>query len=723
MKRIFLFIIFFLALIGIFFFGKAILEQNEQLYAPALVFGQEDESIFLLHRPAEIENTSLIEHYNNPLVKNLSAIRWGNFSETTVYISKNRPLLIFKTNYNWKTKQVEELKNAIKSENSEVLHQGRYLMVKEKGFTLAPTKNPLQPLNEFDKKASANQWDITDEGEWKRTDIYALHQGYYEYISQRTTHQFGKAVEDVDRFASVLPQNIERYIFHERFFAIASDSFIAKSPMNEWLDKGFVEIFFKNNRILVSDYRTKQLPSLLLLEKSDEEDSIVFDQPIKSFIGFQLTENFPANADQRFYCTILEDKTIFSENREVLEEIVLRYNLGETLALNEEKQEQLFGDLPQKVHYRYIDRESKRSITFKKDLRFEVATVPPGESLVMTDDNNWSFNPGFEKIKEMTPISDHLRGGHSLFIHDDKGNYKLITQIGEVIWEGTADSTILSPPKVVDVFENNKKQLLFTTAKKVYLIDLKGNSVGSFPYTSDHPLSSSVSTFKWNGTIRFLVGNQKGELIMLNNTGKELNVIQIDKNPIADTPFALNVSGNLRAWVLDNKNRTYLAYLETPAKREDKGQSSARFFVKTGKSVTGLYSKEGRIYTEDMEKSTKIIAEGKLLSTKNKTIVVQNQNEISLFNFDGALTYPLTLGFNEVGKVIPFVHQKKRFTLVFDYLGNKVYLYDQAGLVVEGFPLEARGDIAMSIDKEIDLLNIFTLLNDNIYCYKQKLEP
>ena len=722
MKRISLFIIVALSLIGIVFFGRDLLQKSEVLYAPEFIFSEEDQSVFLLHRSEEIQNTGWIEQFNNPLALNLSAIDWTELSDVGVYISYKRPILIFNSDFNWKNKQIESLKNSIKSSNTSVFYAGRYALVVDDSLSIQPNETPISVFSEFDKKASANLWTHQREQGWKRTDIYSLDKGYFEYISQRTTKQLGSAVHDVELFSSIIPQNIEQYVFHERFYAAEKDSVLNESPMSTWLDKGFVELAFKEEKVLITDYRTQQLPSLILLEKSIEEDSLNYEDQIKSFVGFQLTKSFPTEPNGRFYAVTIEDKTVFSENKSTLEEILLRYNLGETLALNEQKRNQLFGDLPQKSHYRYIDRERKESITFKNDLRFTVATLPPGEELVMTVDNNWSFNPGFDKIQGMVPVSDHLRGGHSLFVYDSRGNYKLISQTGAPIWEGKADSSLLFTPKIIDVFENNKKQLLFTTAKNLYLIDLNGNDVGSFPYRSDYSLSSNVSTFKWNGTLRFLIGNQKGELIMLNNTGKELNVVQIHQHPVQATPFALNVAGNLRAWVIDQANQTYLAYLETPARREGFGKSSASEFMKTGKEVSGLTTENGKVSIEKMDKTTQLVGEGKFLGIENDLVILQNKNELSFFNFDGKLIYPLVLSFNEVGRVIPFVFNQKRFTLVFDYLGNKVYLYDSSGVVYDDFPKEARQDISMSIDKEARLLNVFTVLNNNIFCYKIKLD-
>src|SRR5690554_7524028 len=97
---------------------------------------------------------------------------------------------------------------------------------------------------------------------------------------------------------------------------------------------------------------------------------------------------------------------------------------------------------------------------------------------------------------------------------------------------------------VVDVFNNNKHQFLFRTKRQIHLIDLNGNDVGGFPYQSEHDSTTGISEFVWNGTKRFLIGNQQGEIIMLNSAGLELNIIQFGKEGIVSTPYALNIKGN-----------------------------------------------------------------------------------------------------------------------------------------------------------------------------------
>lgn len=720
MKRLFIIVITLASVAGVIFFGIELTKQNDRKYAPENVFSEIDEQVLLINRFDEVKTMDIFTILeNNSFISSIESIPWGKLRDVRVYLSKKRSIALFEHIKTWTTQDIELVSSYFKESSTNIYNEGAFLLLVRDTLSIKPESSLTNThFLEKDKKASANSWDFQGDS-WKRTDIYALEKGYFEYKSKIAHKNFGKAVDDIELFSSVLPQNIEMYSFKERFYAVTEDSVLKNSPLNEWLDKGLVTGKYKGEKILITDYKAQQTPSIILLEKSLDEDSVFFDGDIKSFTGFQLTAEFPSHQKGRVYLVEIEDKTIFTESKSLAQNIMLKYSLGETLALNNLKRNQFFEGLPRHTNARFIDRDLKQSTSFKGKLRFEVSTLPPGENLVMTTTDNWSFNPNFDKIAGFTPIKDHLRGGFSLFCYDNQGNYILTTQNGEVVWSGKTDTSIVGKPKTIDLFENNKKQLLFTTHSSVYLIDLNGHHVSSFPYQSESIITTGVSTFKWNNKMRFLVGNEKGELYMLDNSGQELNVLQIDKYPLKATPFALNVGGNLRAWVTDDSKTTKLAYLETPAKAEKLINSNAEKYIKSSGTVFGFYNKENKVYKEAMQSNNPIfIAEGKLLEVTDQFISIQKNNEVSYFSHSGDLLQVQKLKFNEVGHTDRFFYNNEAYIGVFDYLENNYFLYDSYGEILDGFPKEAKKHVAISLDKKEGVLAIYTVLNNTLICYK-----
>lgn len=720
MGRFILYVVVFISILWTGFTGYDLIINSKTRYAPEFVFGSEDEGVLLVRKVNEIRFGDFIELTNkNPFSRELENIEQLNFGQINYFISANRAILLLEKKGSWKKSQVDQLQKTVKIANATIVYDGSYVLIaKDVSVELNPSS--LIDYSNGDKKASANFWKLSGGKNVIRTDVYALESGYFQYQSSVNDTKYGKAVPDNEVFTSVLPQSIEKYEFFERFYAAQMDSVYAESPLNEWVDLGYVLAEFNNQRVLVSDYRAQQVPSLVLLEHASNADSILLDDDIKLIKGIQLTKDFPSKPNAPFYLFEIEDKALFTESLDVAKKIQIAYQMGETLKLNQPKSEQLFSGLPTKTNYKKVERDLKTSVTFKNNLRFEVTTVPPGEQLIAAVSSTWT-NGDLNQYEGFVPIIDHIRGGHSLFAYSKTGDYVLINNNGDVVWKGNADTSFIDQPQVIDIFENDKHQLLFTTHKSVYLIDLNGNMVGSFPYKSDYFMTSSVSYFRWKNTTRFLVGNSKGELAMLNTSGSELNIVQASTRPLVKQTFALNINGDLRGWCIDDNSEKLLTYLEKPIKTQRIGKSSAVSFEKMGGEVIGYFNENGSVYSESMMSSKqKSISEGELIST-TKNIIVKKNNKITVFNHSGQLQQAIDIKFNEVSSVFIINIIKLKYTLVLDYFKNNIYCYNNNGEPIPGFPKEGSMLLNASYNPLSNELNIYTIISNSVVCHKIKL--
>lgn len=722
MKRILLLGIVVASIFWAVFAGYELLNNTITRYAPHNIFSEEDEGVMLVHRLHELQNAdvlSVLEH--NPFIGNLIGVNELGLPNLKFFLSEARPVLIIENEVYWKERQLEEVQRYFNREGTYFFNEGRFLVV----TLLAAidfTDSPVSFFEDGDKKATANYWKHVAEDEWKRTDLYALPKGFYEYKTQVTNLSFGEPVSDIQYFSSVIPDQVEKYSFFERFYASKKDSVLAKSVMFDWLDKGFVQASFKGERFLVTDYQPKQRPSLVLLENSEQEDSVKLGEDIQSFLGFQLTHNFPSKPKGRIYVLELEDKSIITESKALAEKIMLVYSLGETLALNEKKRIAFFEGLPSSVNFRYVDATEKQSLTWNGDFIFEVSTLPPGDNLLPTSSENWSHQLQLGKVHSFTPIPDHIRGGNSLFVIDEQGKFLLLNQSGNLVWRGKLDSTVVGRPEVIDLYENKKHQLLINSVSSVYLIDLNGDHVASFPYRAKQRITSSSSVFKWNGTTRFLFGDEKGELVMLNQNGQELTIVQVGTAPIKARPYALNIGGNLRAWAINSNSERYLAYLETPARAESLGRSNAKHFLKSGSEVFGFYSDDKKLYREPMRgQNADFIGEGNLIKADGYELIAHFNNELFRYTIEGNLLGTQRIGFNEVGQVKSIMVKGVKYLAVYDYLENNIYLYNEVGDVLDGFPKEAQQQVQLRFQPKTSILEVYTLVNKALVCYKINL--
>lgn len=722
MKRVALITIVVAAILWIAYAGYELFFKDANKIAPKHLFCEADGGVLLINRIHEVKRADYLKVIeSNDLSASLHAIDslYISYPKLRIYASVNRDILVLDNEDFWKRKDEKTIKAFFPQEGVQLKREGRYVRIAT-DFKSCTNNEALDIFIEADKKASANYWQFTD-NRWKRTDVYNLDKGFFEYRSSDPGATYGKAVNEVDRFSPVLPSSLSNYTFYERFYAAAQDSIFREGPMGSWVDLGYVTFNYRDQKILCSDYRSKQQPGLILIERTEQDDSVNVDDEIMSFQGFKLTNEFPESSADRIFVMEIEDKVFFSSNKKVLQQLKIDYQLGKTLALQPKLKKELFGGLPTLANYRFVNPDRKMSLTWKQDLLFEVNTQPPHAQLTEEERTSWSYSPEF-KIFKIVPIPDHLRKGTSALVIGEKGNYELIGPFGNQIWKGSVSGKIVGDVKVVDVFDNDKHQFLLRTERKVHLIDLNGNEVGGFPYRSDHKLTSGISAFVWNGTKRFLVGNEKGEVIMLNSSGRELTIIQLSSNPIINKPYALNVKGNLRSWAIDKEGSQFLGYLETPAKAEKLGKTTARHFAKYDGTVVGYFEKEGEIYSQQIEnQESQLVEKGSIAHLNENVMVVNKESTLLFIGHNGQTSTMIDPPFNEINSIHLIEKEDNQFVLVMDYLKNKIYLYNSLGEVVEEFPKEGRKNTYCHPNEMSERLSIYTTIENSIVCYKVKL--
>jgi hypothetical protein len=723
MKKIIIGFLVVAALIWSVYAALYLVNESGSQFEPQRVFGIEDETILILQRPNEMQSSPIFQQFNNhPLIASVSAVNWQNFGVSSIFISAKRPLVLAEKRNTWSQNEMQQIEAYFKQNNIQIRRDGKFLIIHQlNNFNKQETKSFI--ISNKDKNASGIVFNFNPgQNTWEKTEIYALTDGYFEYRSATSNYKVGVPIKDIDVFSAVLPKNIQAYHFYDKFYYQTKDSVFKDGLMLEWLEIGFVKAEYQNQTILVSDYRAQQLPRLVLLEKA-LEDSILQTGDIASFSGFQLTNFFPSNKNGRFYLVEIEDKTIFTEDKSLAQDILLQYNLGETLLLSPSIAEHFFGRLPQFTNERRISANENASVTIRNNLKVEVITAPLSSEQSFLVADSWTRTLDIEDITDIVAIPDHIRGGTSFFVSGKSGKYVLVNgQNGGIIWSGDLGEKILHRPQVIDLFENDKHQLLLVSNKAVHLLDLNGEAVNGFPYQSNTSFASNISALKWKNSMQFVLGNDKGEIVLINNQGQELNVIQLSTQPIKKGVFAKNVQGKLRVFGIDSDDFAHLGYLETNAAPQRLGKVYADFIEKIGPNVKGVRAvgENVQLWNSVNPSEEQSFATGKILAADNGNIYIQKNNQIQLFDWNGKLQFEVSLGFNEVA--MPKFIQKSgssKILIAMDYLTNKIHAVDENGTSLEGFPKEGRKMLAVA--KEKQQLQIVTTINGALVGYLVEL--
>ena len=108
-------------------------------------------------------------------------------------------------------------------------------------------------------------------------------------------------------------------------------------------------------------------------------------------------------------------------------------------------------------------------------------------------------------------------------IQDYNNKLYYITENKENRWHKELDDKIIGDISFGDFFKNKKAQMIFNTSKDLYMLDVFGRDVDSYPIKIDNSTNLSHSLFDYNNTkkYRVLIPTNK-QIINLDKKGKKV---------------------------------------------------------------------------------------------------------------------------------------------------------------------------------------------------------
>jgi hypothetical protein len=109
-------------------------------------------------------------------------------------------------------------------------------------------------------------------------------------------------------------------------------------------------------------------------------------------------------------------------------------------------------------------------------------------------------------------------------IQDKRTNLYLVSSTGKILWKQSLGEKILGKAYLIDYYKNNKQQILFNTAEKLYLFDKKGRSLKGFPvkFKSNATNGIAVTDFDGNKNYRFYLAFANKTFVSLSRDGKKV---------------------------------------------------------------------------------------------------------------------------------------------------------------------------------------------------------
>jgi hypothetical protein len=122
-------------------------------------------------------------------------------------------------------------------------------------------------------------------------------------------------------------------------------------------------------------------------------------------------------------------------------------------------------------------------------------------------------------------VMNHYTKANEIVVQDSANHVYLIDNKGNVLWKKLIDGPIISDVVQIDVYRNNKLQLLFNTSEKLYLLDRNGKHVTNYPVTIKDGASTGMTLVDYdkNRDYRILIPTNKRRILNFTGTGEEVD--------------------------------------------------------------------------------------------------------------------------------------------------------------------------------------------------------
>lgn len=338
-------------------------------------------------------------------------------------------------------------------------------------------------------------------------------------------------------------------------------------------------------------------------------------------------------------------------------------------------------------------------------------------------------------------VLNHKTKAKEIFVQDDANKIYLISNIGKVIWTKQLQGPIIGGIHQIDVYKNNKLQLLFNTKSKIYLIDRNGNNVESYPVKLPSNASNGVTPLDYshNRNYRLIIGCEDNIVYNYDITGAKTKGWEYKSESSAATG---------KIWHFSNANKDYIVIpLKNGKVKVIQRNGKDRLTIKNKLEVAlnPIYLKVGNTlantYLTTMDSSGNI---SQLNLNGKISLIINDYNQpgakFNFFDFDTNNSKDFAIAYENNIKIVDR-DKKELYSNTFEtaitqtplffklsdkttQLGivteNQIYLINANGTILEGFPLS--GSTPFSIDdlNNDNTSNLVVAHGKMIYTYNLK---
>ncbi|MDR0815109.1 MAG: hypothetical protein LBN37_05075 [Bacteroidales bacterium] len=337
-------------------------------------------------------------------------------------------------------------------------------------------------------------------------------------------------------------------------------------------------------------------------------------------------------------------------------------------------------------------------------------------------------------------VQNHNTGETEVFVQDMAGNACLLNNIGRILWKTPIADPILSAVYQIDLYKNNKLQMLFNTRNHIYLVDRLGNMVDKFPIRLPSPAVGAISVFDYekNRDYRIMVACEDRKVYTYDKNGKIVAGWQFSQSehPV-QTEIYHHRASNKDYIVFADKYKVYIL------DRQGRTRVSPEYNFPVGKHTAIELNNASLVMTDTVGTLHFIsLADGSIRKQtikkyspahffdfrdvdgdRQNDFIFADGDKIEAFRQDGSQIFSITA--DETVSMRPNIYEFAANDMKIGIVAprkNLIYLYNSKGKLQKGFPLT--GSTLFSVGRLDKLSRNFNLFvgSSNNFLYNYPIE-
>jgi hypothetical protein len=341
-----------------------------------------------------------------------------------------------------------------------------------------------------------------------------------------------------------------------------------------------------------------------------------------------------------------------------------------------------------------------------------------------TNDIFTEFFLTFENEINSDPIwlKNHINNQYDFAFQDSENYLYYYSNKGNQYWKKKIQKKIIGDIKQIDIYKNGRLQIIFRTEDRLYVLDRNGNEVKELSFEIDsgeNNMPISIFDYEKNRNYRFLVTNDN-IIEMFDSRGKKVSGFKPNtfESSIIKSPVHIRIDGkdfiivqleNGDLKILDRRGRDRINIDEQIQFSENSIYSYMKTFTTTdNQGYLVQIDLDGKLSKKNLN-----ITSDNLIDIKNDNLVYISENILSIKGIN------INLPFGRYSKPKIFNESSRMLIGISDFSENNIYLYEDNGELIKGFPLKGNSIIDIrDSDKDGKIEVITRLDNYSIVSYE-----